>query len=356
MVIPQVAGTGSWLPGPPITNDALVEVFGRGLRRLCSAIGVEQRHWAVDPDNGWRPSGIRNSEMAARAASDALRDAQLSVSDVDLLLLVTATPDYPFPATVTLVQELLGIDECVTIELRGACAGVTQALSIADLFIRAQKASVAVVIGSEICSCFADLPHAAVRQEALSDDALLNIVMFGDGAGAVVLSGHEVVDEREGLFATLTNSVGASLSPGFLCRIGGSLQPFAAPEQAGENGYVVHDHRAILKHGPALVIRAFMDLAAATALGFEDYSVIIPPQANPVLTAATLRAQGLDSGRVFWNVDRVGNTSSASLLIALDDANRSGRLVPGCTVALLGAEASKWLYGAAALTWTRPSH
>jgi 3-oxoacyl-[acyl-carrier-protein] synthase-3 len=354
MTVAQVVGTGSYLPGAPVTNEQICQVFGRGVRQLCGAVGVQNRHWALDPDNGWQTCGPTNSEMAAEAVRRALDDAGLSAADVDTLFMVTATPDYPFPATVTLVQESLGIKECVALELRAACAGVTHALALATLLIRSGDARVAVVIGSELSSALLDMSRTATSKGPWSDDFLLSAIMFGDGAGAVVLAASDADDDRQGVFATLMKSVGGDRPPGFLCRVGGSRQPFSGNGAgAGDGHFLAHDFRAILDNGPRLVLRALSDLGSVTGLAPDQFDLIIPPQANPTLIRHNITKGGFDERRVFWNVARVGNTSSASLLIALDDARRQQKIKHGDRVALLGAEASKWLYGAAAFTWTR---
>lgn len=351
MRISQVAGTGAYLPGPAITNDDLIALFGRRIKPLCQAIGVQQRHLAVDPSAGWARTGVQNSEMAAHAARAALDNAATAASSIDLIVLVTATPNYPFPATVTLVQELLDIQECTALELRGACAGVPQAICVADLFIRAGRASAALVIGSELSSSLVDL-RSAGRSSAWPDDLLISAVMFGDGAGAMVLTHGETNDKQSGVFATVCNSVGVGRPPGFLCRTGGSSSPAGSPA-AEEPTCLSHDFRAILELGPKLVVRAFDDLRRSTGLELADFQVVVPPQANPMLTRGTLASLGVAPSRVFLHADKVGNTSSASLLIALNELNREGKLVTGDRIALLGAEASKWLYGAVAITWSR---
>jgi len=180
----KILGTGAYLPGEPISNERLAERFGREMVWLCEMLGACTRYFAVDLETGKLRPGESNAHMAYQASLQALENAGLLPQAVDLLILSTSTPDYPFPATALFLQELLGIEECQVMELRAGCGGMAQAFAIAEQFIASGRSRVALLVGSELISPFGRL----LKNDPDSKKGeLVAMAMFGDGAGAAVL-------------------------------------------------------------------------------------------------------------------------------------------------------------------------
>jgi len=340
----RVAGTGAYLPGEPVDNARLAEFFGRDVVRVSEMLGGVTRHLALDLASRKLVPGESNANMAFQAARQALESAELQPSDIDLLILSTATPDYPFPATALFVQDLLGLAECQVVELRAGCGGMAQAFAIADGFIASGRSRAALLIGSELISPFHELLTAGPSQEK---GHLVATAMFGDGAGAVVLVPSP---DESGILGCMFRSVGGGRSPGMVLKAGGALAP-AGMEPSGEGPAFVHDFRAILELGPELVERGLAWVQSSGLVPPSEIAYYVPPQASGhLIDSVTARAE-LHGATGFSNFARVGNTASASIYIALDEMHREKRLRAGDVIALLPAEATKWTYGAILLRW-----
>ncbi len=366
----QITGTGSHLPGKTFTNDELAESFGKKIKLTNRMIGSNARYWATDIETGKLLDGVTNANVAAKAAKNALDNSGLKASDIQLIILVTCTPDYPLPPTVTFVQEKLKIKECATLELRSGCSGFGQAVSMAKQYIENNTYQKVMIIGSELISPLLNLKKfkeiaQEMGSEKLSDAmkaSFLNISMFADGAGALILEGMPSSGngDREGIFSCLLNSVGTEKSPGVKIRFGGTAD--LVPRN---NGYlkdymmIEHDFENVYRHTPQLVRRSMEELLKKTELTLDQVDKVIPPQANAKMTMEILnnyikeKGGNLPKDKFYFNFHRVGNTSSASIPIALDEASRENELNDGDTILLLPAEASKWLYSGIALKWRK---
>lgn len=348
-----ITGTGSYLPGEPVTNEALIPIFGKKLKWFSAFVGTEQRYWAVDLHTGNLPEGFSNAYMATKAAQIALDDAGVKNEQIDLIILVTGTPDYLLPSTVTFVQEKLNIQECAVIEIRSGCSGIAQAISIAIQYINNNAYEKILVIGSELISPFGNIKHIN-SNSSFDYEYWVSFIMFGDGAGALVIEGKDDnnLGSRDGIFACLLNSVGTNIPPGIMLPFGGALSP-ASEYASSQNAHnlVMHNYKLIYKYGPSLVKRAFDEILLKTGLTVQEIHKIIPPQANAKLTETIVKEHNLPEDKIFLNVQKVGNTSSASIPIAIDEINRSHSVKTGDILVLLPSEASKWLYGAVALKW-----
>ncbi len=340
----KIAGTGAYLPGEPVTNKRLADLFGREIMRVAEMLGADTRHSALDLETGRLLEGESNAHMAFQASLRALENAALSPDAVDLLILSTSTPDYPFPATALFVQDLLGLSECQVIELRAGCGGMAQAFAIAEQFINSGRSTTALLIGSDLISPFRRLPAGGSGPDK---GHLVATAMFGDGAGAVVLVPSQ---DGRGILGCMSRSVGGGRAPGMVLKVGGALSP-AGLDGCGEGPAFVHDFRTILERGPELIERALAWVSTSELVREHEITYYVPPQVSAHLINSVGRTKTLQAAKGFSNFERVGNTASASIYIALDAMNREGRLRPGDIIVLLPAEATKWTYGAIILRW-----
>ncbi|MDO5692183.1 MAG: beta-ketoacyl-ACP synthase III [Pseudomonadota bacterium] len=306
----RITGTGSCLPPRRVTNEELVaELATRGIETsnqwIVERTGIHARHFAA-PE-------VTTSDLAVPAAQAALQAAGLRATDIDLIIVATSTPDMVFPATAAIVQHKLGIAGCPVFDLQAVCSGFVYALTVADAMIKAGNATRALVIGAEVFSRILDFNDRTT------------CVLFGDGAGAVVLEGSDT----PGILATDLHADGKHV--GILC-VPGTV--------AG--GQVLGD--PLLKMNGQAVFKlavSVLDQAARTVLdkaGKTESQIdwLIPHQANIRIMQGTARKLNLPLERMVVTVHDHGNTSAASIPLALDHGVRSGRVKPGQTVLLEG--------------------
>ncbi|WP_203453465.1 3-oxoacyl-ACP synthase III family protein [Jiangella aurantiaca] len=353
-----VAGTGSYLPGEPIGNDLIDSLVGPLPQEVAEDIAISSRHWIIDPATGSHHE--RNSELAAAAGRAALDDAGVDPADVDLLVLATATPEYPLPPTVNLVQDQLGIGTCATYELRSGGAGTVQALELVRLLIEAGTHRTALVIGSETTSpalapIFLGVPSSKVR---IRDR--IPVYMFGDGAGAVVLRAE--AGPAGGLVGGATGAIGPGRAPGIQVIGGGTHAP--VHEQAAAKRLVTLkvDVVAAGHFAPALVAEAIGETLAASGAGADEIDVCVVPEGTSgwMREAMTEGAVERDewtkiTGEFVDSLSRRGALGCAGPLVCLDDAARAGQLRPGQRVLLVGIESSKWVHAGVLIDWQHPT-
>ena len=324
-----ILGTGHALPGPPIANAALIalmtERFGFARHREALAIarrlGIESRHLCRDftaHRETARP-GSANSDLAAQAVQAALADARLGVDDIAYLIGHTTTPDQALPASITTVADRLGYGG-PHVELRQACTGFANALMIAFGLVATGVGPVAIV-GSETGSLFFD-PETLDREP----DQIVNLVQMGDGAGAVIVGATR--DGRASIEAAWYGSLGLGRQPGI-------------SRQHGPCRFD-HDFAAIRAEGHRL-FDAGRDAAAASGFAIETARHIVPHQVSGRIGALAAAHFKLVPATMFVQADRIGNTGSAAIWIALDTLR--GHAAAGDTIVVLGAEASKHMYG-----------
>lgn len=346
----EIIGTGSYLPGEPITNERLASVFGREIVWMSEMLGGGTRHFALDLDRLELVKGESNAHMATMAARQAIADADIDPLSIDLIVMATSTPDYPFPATALFVQEQLGLADCCVLELRAGCAGMAQAFLIATQLIRSGTSQRALLIGSDLISPFISVLKG--DGSGLSNDSRVSLAMFGDGAGALILA---AVAGEGGVIDCMARSLGGKLAPGMILRVGGALAPAGMAQS--KNGHPVkaydHDFKKVIQHAPRLMKSVREWLTQTRGYDLSKVDLFIPPQANGRLIGLVGKQLGVPSKKVFSNFEHVGNTVSASIYIALDQLNRQGALKPGDLLVLVPAEATKWLYGAVVVRWTR---
>jgi 3-oxoacyl-[acyl-carrier-protein] synthase III len=292
-----ILGTGSALPKRRVANQELAEQVDTSDEWIVERTGIRFRHIAGDDET----TGTLATD-AARAALDA---AGLQPRDIDLIVLATATPDQTFPATATKVQAALDIPDCVAFDVAAVCSGFLYALSVAESMVRAGSAQKALVIGSETFSRILDWEDRAT------------CVLFGDGAGAIVLGAEE--GER-GVLATRLHADG---------RHNDLLYVDGGPSTTGTVGKLRMKGREVFRHAVVNLASVMTEALDAAGLSSEDVDWVVPHQANARILDATARKLGLPPEKVVVTVDQHANTSAASVPLALDQAVKDGRVKRG---------------------------
>jgi 3-oxoacyl-[acyl-carrier-protein] synthase-3 len=310
MMYSVIAGSGSFLPPRVVSNDALAaELAERGIETsdewIVERTGIRQRHLA-DP-------GVTTSVLAAEAARRALADAGVTAADVDLIVVATSTPDFVFPSTACLVQAELGARGAAAFDVQAVCSGFVYALATADCFVRAQRARCALVIGAEVFSRILDWNDRST------------CVLFGDGAGAVVLK----ASDTPGILAADLHADG-SLT-GILCAAGN----IAYGEITGDP-FLRMEGQAVFKQAVTVLDKSARDVCAQAGVSVADVDWLVPHQANVRILNFLARKLEAPIEKVVVTVDSHANTSAASVPLALDAARRDGRVKPGQLVLLQG--------------------
>ncbi len=313
-----ILGTGSALPARRVSNAELAETVDTSDAWIVERTGIRARYIAGE--------GETTATLAADAARKALDAAGLDASSIDLIVLATATPDQTFPASATKVQAMLGINDCVAFDVAAVCSGFLYALSVAESMIRAGSAQTALVIGSETFSRILDWEDRGT------------CVLFGDGAGAVVLG---AVEDGRGVLAARLHADG---------RHNQLLYVDGGPSTTGTVGKVRMEGPAVFKHAVTNLANVLTETLEAAGLTAADVDWVVPHQANARILDATARKLGLDAAKVVVTVDQHANTSAASVPLALDVAVRDGRIKSGDLV-VLEAMGGGFTWGAAAVRW-----
>ncbi len=317
----RVLGTGHYLPPIVRTNHDLEKMVETSDAWIVERTGIRERRIA--------PEGVVTSDMATEAAKRALDAAELDAKDIDLIVVGTVTPDMPMPATAVFVQQKLGAGSCPAFDLSAACAGFLFGLSIADQFIRTGTMKNVLVIGVELLS------------RVVSWEDRTTCVLFGDGAGAVVLgpaNGATARGKPRGLLSTKVQSDG-TLARSLMIPGGGSAAPQSFEVLEAKAHKVHMKGQDIFKVAVKNLYAASKEALDATGLTAGDVDWICPHQANLRIIDFAATRLGVAKEKVLINIDRVGNTSSASIPILLDENVRTGKVRPGDTIVLcaLGA-------------------
>ncbi len=314
----RLIGTGSCLPGNPVTND---ELAARGIDTndewIATRTGIRSRYLA--------PTGTTSSELGLVAAQRALEMAGIDAATIDLIIVATSTPDFIFPSTACLIQGKLGNKGATAFDVQAVCSGFAYAIGIADKFIRSGSHKRALIIGAEVFSRILDWQDRAT------------CVLFGDGAGAVVLE----ASEKPGILATAMHADGSQSGilnvPGQIC--GG---------QVTGDPFLRMDGQAVFKFAVRVLAEVAEEVCATANVSTSDIDWLIPHQANIRIIEATGKKLGVDRSKVIVTVDRHGNTSAASVPLALDEAVRDGRIQRGHKVLVEGVGGG-FTWGAALL-------
>ena len=343
-----IIGTGSFLPNDPITNDELSDYFELD-PWILDNVGVQSRFWSVDLNDDLQMK-YTGYEMATIAARRAIEDAQIATSDIDSIFLVTAQSDYIMPNSVVYVQDLLEIKECKTYEIHAACSGALQAVDLANNEILLGKSKNVLVCCFNLMSPTIFCEIEMNKEPSVSD--MLNLSMFGDGASAIVISANSNGSLIEDV---KTNSVGLGEKPGMELLGGGAVFPMSQKNLDKGFSKWKHDSNMILEKGTELSRKAVLDMTKLTNRHLDDYDFIIFPQANPNTLKNDIKDLrknfGVESDKIFYTVDKTGNTSTSGLFIALDQLKKSNKVNIGDKVLIIGGEASKWMYGGLSIVW-----
>ena len=307
MIHARIIGTGSALPGDPVSNDDLV---ARGIDTSDAWIhertGIRTRHLASED--------ISSSDLARDASVKALQAAGRTVAQIDLVIVATSTPDYIFPSNAALLQAKLGIHNgAAAFDVQAVCSGFVYALTIAEKFIRSGSHRCALVVGAEVFSRILDWSDRGT------------CVLFGDGAGAVVVE----ASDQPGILASALHADGAH--HGMLNVPGG-----VAAGQVTGDPFLRMDGQAVFKFAVKVLADVANEVIDAAGLGIEAVDWLIPHQANVRILQSTAKRLGVPGERVITTVDQHGNTSAASIPLALDLAVRDGRVQPGQRLLLEG--------------------
>lgn len=313
-----VLGTGSALPARRVDNAELAKQVDTSDEWIVERTGIRSRHVAGD--------GETTASLAVDACRRALDAAGLQPSDIDLIVLATATPDQTFPSSATKVQATLGINDCIAFDVHAVCTGFLYALSVADAMLRGGNATTALVIGAETFSRILDWEDRAT------------CVLFGDGAGALVLRSEE--GER-GILATKLHADG---------RHNDLLFVDGGPSTTGTVGKLRMKGREVFRHAVVNLAEVLSEVLSLAGLSSADVDWVVPHQANARIIDATAKKLGLPSEKVVMTVDRHANTSAASVPLAFDTAVRDGRIQRGDLV-VLEAMGGGFTWGAAALRY-----
>lgn len=323
----RITGTGSALPDKILTNADIEKLVDTTDEWITTRTGIKERHIAAD--------GEYTSTFAAEAARKALEMAAVNPEEIDLIILSTVTPDFPFPSTACIVQDMLGAVNATVFDLSAACSGFIFGLSVAEKYIRSGSAKKVLVIGAEVLSRIVDWKDRNT------------CVLFGDGAGAVVL---EASDGGHSLLSTHTFSNGSYWN--LLYQPGSGSRNPASDRRTFDDKllYITMEGNDVFKHAVRAMEEASLKALAANSISSEEISLLIPHQANRRIIDATAKRLGVESDRLFINLHNYGNTSSASIPIALDEVNRKGLLKVDNKL-LLVAFGGGFTYGSAVINW-----
>lgn len=313
-----VKGTGSALPARRVDNAELADQVETSDEWIVERTGIRTRYIAAE--------GETTATLAVEASKRALEAAGLAPRDIGLIVLATATPDQTFPSSATKVQALLGIDDCIAFDVHAVCTGFLYALTVADSMLRSGSAKRALVIGSETFSRILDWEDRTT------------CVLFGDGAGALVLESQEGED---GILSTSLHADG---------RHNGLLYVDGGPSTTGTVGKLRMKGREVFRHAVVNLADVLGEALARAGLKAADVDWVVPHQANARILDATARKLGLPSEKVIVTVDRHANTSAASVPLAFDVAVRDGRIKRG-DLLVLEAMGGGFTWGAAVLRY-----
>ena len=300
-----LVGTGSALPKRAVSNAELALTVDTSDEWIVERTGIRNRYIAGE--------GETTSTLATDAARQAIKAAGLEPADIGLIILATATPDQTFPASATQVQHALGCNGGIAFDVAAVCSGFLYAVGVADSMLRTGMAKRALVIGAETFSRILDWQDRTT------------CVLFGDGAGAIVLEAREVAEDGPGVLATRLHADGAH---------NGLLYVDGGPSSTGTVGHVRMKGPEVFRHAVVNLAEVLREVLADQGLTSADLDWVVPHQANQRILDATARKLGLSPDKVVVTVDRHANTSAASVPLALDTAVRDGRIKPGDLVML----------------------
>lgn len=326
----SIIGTGSYMPEKILTNDDLSKIVDTSDEWITTRTGIRERRIAAEDQ--------ATSDMAAEAARRALTDAGVTPEEVNLIVVATVTPDMFFPSTACFVQKKIGASNAVCFDISAACSGFLYALQVARHFINTGNRTTALVIGAEKLSSLINWQDRNT------------CVLFGDGAGAVVIRRAEAETDAPG--RVLSTVMGSDGNLADLLKVpgGGSACPITAENALSRPNTIHMEGRETFKHAVTRMCQASEQALEMAGLKKEDITLIIPHQANLRIIQAIADRLGLPSEKAFINLDKYGNTSAATIPVALDEANRAGRLKRG-DILLLVAFGGGFTWASSVIRW-----
>ncbi len=313
----RIAGIGAYLPARVMTNDELSGIVETSDDWIRERTGISTRHIAADDEF--------TSDLGVQAAKAALDDAGMTATDIDLIVVATATPDLTFPATATIIQEKLGSDHGAAFDVHAVCSGFLYALATADNFIRCGQAKSALVIGAETFSRILDWTDRTT------------CVLFGDGAGAVVLTADQGPQDGQGVIKTHLRSDG---------KFRELLYVDGGPSATRTVGHLRMQGNQVFRHAVNKIAGSMEELAEMAGIPIEEIDWFVPHQANERILQGVARKLAIPVEKVISTVGRHGNTSAASIPLAMEAAVRDGRIKRGDLI-LMEALGGGFTWGAA---------
>lgn len=318
-----VRGIGGYLPERILTNDELSKTVDTSDEWIVQRTGIRQRHVAAKEQV--------TSDLALEASRVALENAGLQASDIDLIIVGTTSPDQTFPATAALLQNKLGISHGVAFDIQAVCSGFVFAVTTADSYLKSGMAKRALVVGAETFLRLVDWTDRTT------------CVLFGDGAGAMILEAQEVDDAapEKGILASSLRTDGSHWS---------KLYVDGGPSATGTIGYVRMEGREVFKHAVGMISDVVEDVLDKTGTTTDDLDWFVPHQANRRIIDGAGKKLGIPQDKTIITVDRHANTSAASVPLALWEASKDGRIKPGDLV-MIEAMGGGFTWGAALIRW-----
>ncbi|MBI2985879.1 MAG: ketoacyl-ACP synthase III [Deltaproteobacteria bacterium] len=318
-----ILGTGSELPAKVVTNASLGRLVDTSDEWITTRTGIKERRILEE--------GKGTADMAYRASVRALKDAALEAKDVEAIIVGTATPDYPFPSSACVLEDMLGARKAFSFDVNAACCGFINALAVADSFIRTGMVRNALVVGSDALSRLLNWKDRGT------------CILFGDGAGAVVVGASR--DGAHGILSTRLRTDGSYVKQLYV-PAGGSLKP-ASLESVRKNEHTIAmNGKEVFKVAVRSMEEISREALREAEVSVDEVSLVIPHQANLRIITALAERLKVPMSKVMVNLDRYGNTSAASVPVALDEARREGRIRRG-DIVLLNAFGAGFAWGAA---------
>jgi 3-oxoacyl-[acyl-carrier-protein] synthase-3 len=327
----EFIATGFYVPPRAVTNDELATMMDTSDEWITQRSGIKSRHW-IEP-------GTTCSQLALEATRTALERAGLEASDLDCIIFATTTPDHFFPGNGVFLQRMLGLAGIPALDVRDQCSGFIYGLSVADAWIRVGQYRRILLVGAEVQSPGLDMSTAG-RDTA---------VLFGDGAGAAILGPTE--ERGRGVLSTHLYSDGQHAEKLWMDGPGLAHTPWISAEMVAQGKHRVRmEGREVFKHASTCMPQAVMAALTANGLSIADVRLMIPHQANLRISEMVQKALGLRDDQVYNNIQRYGNTTAASIPIALDEAVSGGRLQRR-ELLVLTAFGSGFTWASAAIRW-----
>lgn len=308
----RIAGTGSFLPEKRLSNEDLEKIVETNDQWIRERTGIRWRRIAED--------GVNTSDLALEASKRALEVAKLTPQDIDMILVATESPDQPMPSTACILQHKLGAKNVMSVDISAACSGFVYGFTIADQFIRAGTYKTILVVGAEVL-------HRYVNYQDRE-----TCILFGDGAGAAIIT-RATDDEESKVYSTHLHADGA-ISDLFVLPAGGSAMPFTQKVLDDGNHWVRMKGREIFKHAVRTMAQSCEEALNANNMNAGDVSWVVPHQANLRIIEAVAKHFDIPMEKVVIEIEDMGNTSAATVIVALDRAIRDGRIKRGQNIIL----------------------